>query len=104
MEILKITTIVIICFLLLFVITTITFLASEYIEQTIEKNTWGSFKYRITTDSAWYLTNEYKINENGCIDFTDNYGQDKTWCEKFSIGEYYLHENRPNLKTIWFGY
>ena len=75
-----------------------------FIDQTIEKNTWGEFRYKVTVDDVWYATNEYNIDDKGCIHFIDNYGQNWQWCEKFSVGEYYFHKNRPSLKTIWFGY
>ena len=99
-DIIIITLIVLVVIFLFFVAA----LGVRYLSQTIEMRTWGEFKYKVCVDGNWYATNEYKIDEKDCINFTDNYDQKWTWCEKYSVGEYYLHQNKPSWRTAYFGF
>ena len=80
-------------------------LGGTYLWQWHVKNTWGDFKYDVIQDNETYFTNDYEIDYNSeCISFTDNYGKDREWCEKFRVGEFYFHKSNPSWKTIVFGW
>tara|TARA_R100000750_G_C2340149_1_gene93845 strand:- start:999 stop:1307 length:309 start_codon:yes stop_codon:yes gene_type:complete len=85
------------------IVVTILMIGTVFLGQGLEKRTFGDFKYKVKVDRTWYVTNEYHIDENGCIHFIDNYKQKWMWCEKYSVGNYYFHNNNPTFKTVIFG-
>ena len=68
-----------------------------------EKSAWGEYAYKIRNEREYYYTNGYELDGN-CVVFIDNYGNNQRYCEKFVIGENYLHNNGLTLKALIWGY
>lgn len=93
---------ILIIFLIIFLIFVIS-VVIIYIIQWITKLVWGEYEFTVIQDYEDYYTHSFNEKE-GCINFINNYGQEKKWCEKYQVGENYFYKNSPNLKTVIFGY
>ena len=70
--------------------------------QKIYKANWNEWEYRVQVDHEYWFTNAY-TEENGCIEFINNYGDQKKYCEKYQVGENYWKNGEPTFKTMYYG-
>ena len=78
-------------------------LGAEYVGQRISHKNFNQYDYIVKQDNYYWFTNQYEVIGN-CIKFISNYNTEVGWCEKFQIETNYWKNNKPSLKTVWFGY
>lgn len=92
----------------MFVIIVITFLFGlnlvvNAVSFGADRRAWSEFEYVIKQDTRYYYTHGYE-EKDGCVYFVDNYANNQIWCEKYSVGENYLHKGGLNWKVLIYGY